>query len=131
MSRYGNLIIILYKAPHNSFNATAEARSWEWGTNPQKISSGWPCSKFFALPNFDLKLCDFQDWRILSLISNPAFVALHSQNMIRAATQENAFGLCVAQSVLLKWDCLKHTVYIQCITPRFTVPDKKVQLYRL
>ena len=52
------------------------------------------------------KLCDFP-YPISGLIQNsiPNFklgLALHFQNMTRAATQENAFGLCDAQSVLLK-----------------------------
>ena len=62
------------------------------------------------------KLCDFQAWfKILSPISNQA---LHSNLKIwweQLSTQENAFGLCVTESLLLKWDLLKHTVYIQCI----------------
>ena len=60
----------------------------------------------FFLPCQSLtKLCDFP-YPISGLIQNsiPNFkpgLALHFQNMTRAATQENAFGLCDTQSVLL------------------------------
>ena len=52
------------------------------------------------------KLCDFF-YPISGLIQNsiPNFkpgLALHFQNMTRAATEENAFGLCNTQRVLLK-----------------------------
>ena len=49
--------------------------------------------------------------------------------MMRAATQENAFGLCVTQSVLLNAGSLKayslYTMHISLYI-HFTVPDKKV-----
>ena len=82
------------------------------------------------------KLCDFH-YPFSGLFQNsiPNFkpgLALHSQNKMEAATQENAFGLHVTQSVLLKEDLLKHTVYIQCIYhSTFHCSDKKVQLYSL
>ena len=51
---------------------------------------------------------------------------------MRAATQENDFGLCVTQSVLLNGGSLKayslYTMHISLYV-HFTVPDKKVQLY--
>ena len=50
-------------------------------------------------PNYVIFTILFQAWsRVLSPISNLAGLALQSQNMMRAATQENAFGLCVTQS---------------------------------
>ena len=52
--------------------------------------------------------------------------------MMRAATQENAFGLCVTQSVLLNGGSLKAynlcTMHISLYV-HFTVPDTKVKLY--
>ena len=56
----------------------------------------------------------FQAWsKVLSPISNLAGLALQSQNMMRAATQENAFGLCVTQRVLLKtgWSLKAYSLY--------------------
>ena len=53
---------------------------------------------------------------------------------MRAATQENAFGFCVTQSVLLIGESLKaYSLYAMHISlyVHFTVPDKKVQLYTL
>ena len=52
------------------------------------------------------KLCDFS-YPISGLIQNsiPNFkpgLALHFQNMMRAAAEENVFGLCNTQRVLLK-----------------------------
>ena len=52
------------------------------------------------------KLCDFP-YPISGLIQNsiPNFkpgLALHFQNMMRAAAEENVFGLCNTQRVLLK-----------------------------
>ena len=108
------------------------------GALPPKISSGWLCSMFLALPNFDQPM--------LFLLSyfgpDPKF---YPQFQTRSCTplskhDEGSYlrkrfrsgGLCVTQSVLLRGGSLKPyslcTVYISL---HFTVPDKKVQLYSL
>ena len=68
-----------------------------------------------ALPKFDQTYVIFpnlfQVWsKILSPISNQA-MALHFQNMMRAATQVNAFGLCNTQSVLIKGSSKAYSLY--------------------
>ena len=72
------------------------------------------------------KLCDFS-YPISGLIQNsiPNFktgLALHFQNMMRAAAQENVFGLCNTQRVLLKGSSKVHCLYKVYIFLHFTVP---------
>ena len=78
-----------------SFNTTPEGGDWGWGTSIQKSVQIHPTVGFLPCQNLT-KLCDFH-----YPISGLAGLALQSQNMMSAATQENAFGLCVTQSVLL------------------------------
>ena len=77
-------------------------------------------------PNYVIFTILFQAWsKVLSPISNLAGLALQSQNMMRAATQENAFGLCVTQSVLLNGGSLKayclYTVHISLYISLFQI----------
>ena len=77
-------------------------------------------------PNYVIFTTLFQAWsKVLSSISNLVGLALHSQNMMRAATQENAFGLCVTQSVLLNGGSLKayslYTVLISLYISLFQI----------
>ena len=83
-------------------------KSWQvYCTTPQKSVNRLALHAVWFLPcQVFTKLCDFP-CPISGLIqnSNPNFkpgLALHFQNMTRAATQENAFGLCNTQRVLLK-----------------------------
>ena len=93
---------------------------WVLGLRHYPKKSVWVGPAVCFLPCQILtKLCDFH-YPISGLIqySIPNFkpgLSLQSQNMIREATQENVFGLCVTQSVLHKGHLLKHTVYIQCV----------------
>ena len=109
------------------------------GLYPPKISSHSPRSTLLVLPNFDQTMWFspslFQAWsKVLSPVSKLAGLALQSQNLIWAATQDNAFGLGVTQSVLLNGGSLKayslYTMHISLYV-HFTVPDKKVHLYSL
>ena len=75
-------------------------------TNHQKSVQVSPACICFLPCQSLTKLCDFP-YPISGLIQNsiPNFkpgLALHFQNMTRAATQENDFGLHNTQSVLLK-----------------------------
>ena len=96
MSRYCTLTLL---STTFSFNTTVLPHQ-------NQVQVGPTCSVLLAVPKFDQTICDFP-YPISGLIQNsiPNFkpgLALHFQNMTSAATQENAFGLCDTQSVLLK-----------------------------
>ena len=64
------------------------------------------CSMLLALPSQSLSKRCYFPYTISGLIQTSITnfkpgLALHSQNMTRATTQENAFGLCDTQSILL------------------------------
>ena len=81
-----------------SFNTTAEGGDWGWGTTPQKSVQIHPAVCFLPCQILT-KLCDFHyPFSVLIQSSIPSFKPCRS---CTAATQENAFGLCVTQSVLL------------------------------
>ena len=81
------------------------------------------------------KLCDFP-YPISGPIQNsiPNFkpgLALHFQNMMRAAAEEMFLGCVILKGYFLRGSSKVYSRYKVCITLHFTVPDKKVQLYSL
>ena len=90
---------------HIQFQYNCRGWGLGWALSPKNQFRFTPqyascLAKFW--PNYVIFTILFQAWsKVLSPISNLAGLALQSQNMMRAATQENAFGLCVTQSVLL------------------------------
>ena len=79
------------------------------------------------------KLCDFP-YPVSGLIQNSILnfkpdLALHIQNMMRAATQENALGCVILKECFLRGSSTAYSPYKVYITLHFTAPDKKVQLY--
>ena len=93
--------ILYFNSIKHNIQFQYNCRGWGLGVGhyPQKIISGWPCSICVLPCQILTNLCDFP-YPISGLIQNsiPNFkpsLALHSQNMMREATEENTFGLCV------------------------------------
>ena len=103
-----------------SFNTTAEGGDWGWALPPKNQFRFTPqCASCLAKfwPNYVIFTILFQSWsKVLSPVSNLADLALQSQNMMSAVTQENAFGLCVVKVYSLTGESLNayslYTVHI-------------------